>query len=197
MFAVEGARVLGIDPGLSRCGYGLVEDGPAGPRAVSAGVIRTPPGQPVPERLRQLAEELDLLLAEARPAVVAVERVLFQANVRTAMGVGQASGMALLAAARRGIPVAEYSPNEVKQAVVGHGAAAKAQVQAMVRSLLSLSEPPEPPDVADALALAICHLTVAPLRHRLAGAGAGAGRVPGLDRAIDAALAKERRESTA
>ncbi|MBI2167912.1 MAG: crossover junction endodeoxyribonuclease RuvC [Actinobacteria bacterium] len=190
MFAGDGARVLGVDPGLSRCGYGVVEQTPEGPRALSAGVIRTSASLGVPERLVELAEELDLVLAESQPSAVAVERVLFQANAKTAMAVGQASGLALLAAARRGLPVAEYSPNEVKQAVVGYGGAGKAQVQAMVRALLALPETPEPPDVADALALALCHLTVGPLRVQI-GPAAGSERVPGLDRAIAAALARE------
>lgn len=191
MFVAESARVLGIDPGLSRCGYGVVEETGEGPRAVTGGVIRTPPSRAVPERLQELAEELDLVLAEAQPTVVAVERVLFQANARTAMAVGQASGLALLAAARRGVAVVEYSPNEVKQAVAGYGGADKSQVQAMVKALLHLPEPPEPPDVADALALALCHLTVGPVRERLAQAGASGGRVAGLDRAIESALARE------
>ena len=158
MFASENARVLGIDPGLSRCGYGAVEQTGDGPRAVACGVIRTPAGHPVPERLRELAEELDLVLADVRPSVVVVERVLFQTNARTAMAVGQASGIALLTAARHGLAVVEYSPNEVKQAVAGYGAAGKAQVQAMVKALLGLAEVPQPPDVADALALALCHV---------------------------------------
>ena len=191
MFASEDGRVLGIDPGLSRCGYGAVEQTADGPRAVASGVIRTPASHPIPERLRELAEELDLVIADLRPSVVVVERVLFQANARTAMAVGQASGLALLTAARRGLPVVEYSPNEVKQAVAGYGAAGKGQVQAMVKALLALPEIPEPPDVADALALALCHVTVGPLKERLAEAGGSTARVAGLDRAIGAALAKD------
>jgi crossover junction endodeoxyribonuclease RuvC len=131
---------------------------------MAAGVIRTPPGDELARRLADLLSELRLLLAELRPDVVVVERVLFQANARTAMSVGQASGLALVAAADAGCPVVQYSPNEVKQAVAGYGAATKEQVQRMVQSLLHLPERPRPPDTADALALAICYLTGAPLR---------------------------------
>jgi crossover junction endodeoxyribonuclease RuvC len=111
-------------------------------------------------------------MAESEPDVVVVERVLFQANARTAMAVGQASGVALVAAAQAGIAVIQYSPNEVKQAVTGYGSATKEQVQRMVQSLLRLPERPRPPDVADALALAICHLTGTGLRAAVAAAGA-------------------------
>lgn len=192
MFVREGTRVLGIDPGLSRCGYGLVEHRDGDTRAVAAGVLRTPASRPVPERLLALSDDLDGLCGELAPDAVAVERVLFQVNARTAMSVGQASGLALVAAARRGLEVVEYSPNAVKQAITGHGGADKAAVQAMVASLLGLAEPPEPPDVADALALALCHLAVGALQERVAETSGGArGRVAGLDRAIDAALARE------
>lgn len=191
--ARAGQRVLGIDPGLSRCGYGVVEQTPDGPRALAGGVIETPASAAVPQRLVELADELELVMADHQPTVVAVERVLFQTNVRTAMAVGQASGLALLVAARRGVEVVEYSPNEVKHAVAGYGGADKAQVQMMVKSLLALPEVPEPPDLADALALALCHLSVAPLRERVEAHAhaAGGGRVAGLDQAIQAALAKE------
>ena len=138
---------------------------------MAAGVITTPAADPLPIRLAALAGELRALVDEFRPDAVAVERVLFQANARTAMAVGQASGLALVAAAERGCPVAQYSPNEVKQAVVGYGSATKMQVQRMVQSLLHLPERPRPPDAADALALAICHLTGAPLRAAIAAGG--------------------------
>jgi crossover junction endodeoxyribonuclease RuvC len=164
---------IGVDPGLSRCGYGAVRRVGGDLRAVGAGVIRTPPSDPLAERLASLLGELRGLLVEWRPEVVVVERVLFQANARTAMSVGQASGMALVAAAEAGCAVVQYSPNEVKQAVAGYGAATKEQVQRMVQSLLRLSERPRPPDTADALALAICHLTAAPLRAAIAAAAAG------------------------
>ncbi len=168
--SVERVFALGIDPGLSRCGYGAVVRERSGLRAVAAGVITTPADDELPARLAILAQELRALMVEFRPDVVAVERVLFQANTRTAMAVGQASGLALVAAAERGCPVVQYSPNEVKQAVVGYGAATKTQVQRMVQSLLHLAERPRPPDAADALALAICHLTGAPLRAAVTAA---------------------------
>jgi crossover junction endodeoxyribonuclease RuvC len=172
VFDPEGP-VLGIDPGVSACGYGAVEGRGSRVRAVAAGVLRTPPGDPLPERLGALEREIGALLAELRPASLAVERVLFQVNVRTAMSVGQASGVALLAAARVGIPVAHYSPNEVKLAVTGDGRADKRQVQQMVARLLHLDAPPRPADAADALALAVCHAWAAPLRAALAGDGRG------------------------
>jgi crossover junction endodeoxyribonuclease RuvC len=161
--------VLGIDPGVSRCGYGCVEGGPgAKPRVVAVGVLTTPPADPLPGRLAALDLDLRALVAEFRPAVVAVERVFFQVNARTAMSVGQASGLALVAAAQAGAEVVQYTPNEVKQAVAGYGSAPKEQVQRMVQTLLGLAEVPSPPDAADALALALCHLAMAPLRARVA-----------------------------
>lgn len=160
--------VLGIDPGVTRCGYGAVRRDGGRASAVACGVIRTPPSAPLPERLVSLADELADLIAQFRPAAVAVERVLFQVNVRTAMAVGQASGLALAAAARAGVPVVQYSPNEVKLAVTGDGRADKAAVQSMVTRLLSLSEVPKPADAADALALACCHLWRMPLTAKVA-----------------------------
>ena len=180
--------VLGIDPGLSRCGYGAVTGRGSDSRAVAYGVIRTAPDLPLPERLGRLQAELEALVAELSPSAVAVERVLFQVNVRTAMSVGQASGLALALAARAGIPVVQYSPNEVKLAVAGYGGAEKAAVQDMVVRLLHLAEPPRPPDAADALALALCHLWGAKLRatHQTANAPTS-----GYADAVAAALAKE------
>jgi len=163
--------VLGIDPGLSRCGYGAVTRRQRQLGAVACGVLRTEPRAPLPERLAALEAELEAFVAELRPSAMAVERVLFQANVRTAISVGQASGVALAVAARGGVPVTHYSPNEVKLGVAGDGGATKAQVQAMVRRLLRLAEAP-PPDAADALALAVCHQWRAPLRAGVARAGA-------------------------
>ena len=170
--------VLGIDPGLSRCGYGIVAREPRGQRALGFGVIRTPPDDALPERLLALDDELRLLIAQTRPSAVAVERVLFQSNARTAISVGQASGLALVAAARLGVPVVLYSPNEVKLAVTGNGRADKAAVQMMVARLLNLSEIPKSADAADALALACCHLSRAPLaaqilQDRVVGARVG------------------------
>jgi len=160
--------VLGIDPGLSRCGYGVVARTAGDLRAVSCGVIRTRPGDALPERLLALDNDLRALIADTRPSAVAVERVLFQANARTAMSVGQASGLALVIAARAGVPLALYSPNEVKLAVTGDGRADKTAVQTMVARLLNLREVPKPPDAADALALACCHLWRAPLAEQVA-----------------------------
>lgn len=166
--------VLGIDPGLSRCGYGAVVREGAGLTAVAAGVVTTPPEEALPARLAALGAELGALFAELAPDVVVVERVLFQANVRTAMGVGQASGLALAAAAAHGAAVVQYSPNEVKQAVVGYGSADKVQVQAMVQAILRLPTRPSPPDAADALALAICHLSGVRLSERVVAAASRA-----------------------
>lgn len=161
--------VLGIDPGLSRCGYCVLEvpDGArpgTSARAVALGIIRTPSDAPVHLRLAELQRELRDLIADHRPVVLAVERVLFQVNVRTAMSVGQASGIAMAEAVGAGCDVVEYSPNEVKSAVAGWGGADKAQVQQMVQTLLGLPKPPHPPDAADAAALALCHVAMAPLR---------------------------------
>jgi crossover junction endodeoxyribonuclease RuvC len=160
-------RVLGIDPGVSRCGYGVVVRDAGRLRAVACGVLRTPASDPLPQRLLALADELGALISEVAPSVVAVERVLFQVNVRTAMSVGQASGLALAAAARAGVPVVQYSPNEVKLAVTGDGRAGKAAVQSMVARVLALRELP-PPDAADALALACCHVGQARLAAQAA-----------------------------
>jgi crossover junction endodeoxyribonuclease RuvC len=159
--------VLGIDPGMSRCGYGAVRAAEPRPAVVTAGVITTSPEDPLPQRLAALQGELRALIDELGPDAVVVERVFFQTNVRTAMSVGQASGLALAAAAQAGCTVAQYTANEVKQAVAGYGAATKRQVQQMVQAQLGLAEAPRPPDVADALALALCHLTVGPRRTRM------------------------------
>ena len=149
--------VLGIDPGLSRCGYGCLESGRR-PRAVSAGVIRTDPSIERPIRLAELQREVRELIAEFRPQTVAIERVFFQHNVRTAMTVGMVSGIVMAEAAAAGCDVAEYSPNEVKQAVAGWGGADKVQIGQMVQTLLGLSKPLKPADTADAVAIALCHL---------------------------------------
>jgi len=162
--------VLGIDPGLTRCGYGAVRQENGKPVAVVSGVLTTPTSSPLEERLADLLREFRLLFARLSPDVVVVERVLFQTNARTAMSVGQASGLALATAAEAGIPVVQYSPNEVKQAVTGWGNAGKDQVQRMVQVLLDMPEKPSPPDIADALALALCHLASAPLMRAAAAA---------------------------
>jgi crossover junction endodeoxyribonuclease RuvC len=164
--------VLGIDPGLSRCGYGVVTRRSGELVAVAGGVISTDPDVALPDRLHTLLEELRGLVAEFKPQVVVVERVFFQVNARTAMATGQAAGIALVAAAESGCDVGQYTSNEVKQAIVGYGGATKEQVQRMVSSVLGLSDPPRPPDVADALALAVCHLTGQSLRRAVSAATA-------------------------
>lgn len=156
-------RVLGIDPGIAITGYGLVEDRAGDLEALAYGDIRTPAEEPLPQRLRRLYEAMRVLLQRYQPDVAAVERVFFGRNVTTAFAVGQARGVALLALAQAEIPVYEYTPADVKQALVGYGSAPKAQIQAMVRLLLRLPEIPRPDDVADALAVAICHLNHARL----------------------------------
>jgi crossover junction endodeoxyribonuclease RuvC len=163
--------VLGIDPGLSRCGYGAVEARGSTQSVVAAGTITTPVELPVPARLAELRAGLRSLVEELLPEVVAVEKVFFQTNARTAMSVGQASGVALLTAVEAGCEVVEYTSNEVKLAVTGDGAADKRQVQEMVTRLLRLPARPSPPDVADALALAITHISTAPLRKAIASSG--------------------------
>jgi crossover junction endodeoxyribonuclease RuvC len=168
--------VLGIDPGLSRCGYGVVQRAGRRPRAVAAGVLRTDPALPVPRRLAALQVDLRALLAEHRPAVVAVERVLFQVNARTAIPVAQAAGLAMAEAVAAGCDVVEYSPNQVKQAVAGFGGAGKEQIERMVQTLLGITTPLRPVDAADAVALALCHLAHAPLQRRVAASGAAVTR---------------------
>lgn len=154
--------VLGIDPGLSRCGYGCVRSEGGHTTAVAAGVITTALDEPVPRRLAALRQELNELVGELHPDVVVIERVFFQTNARTAMSVGQASGVAMLTAVELGCQVVEYTSNEVKLAVTGYGGATKDQMQRMVARLLGLAQIPKPPDAADALALALCHLSTAP-----------------------------------
>lgn len=151
--------VLGVDPGLSRCGYAVVEPAPRGRgRAVAMGILRTSPDDEIPIRLGQLHQDLAELLDEFCPVMVSVERIFFQNNIKTAVGVAQASGLALALAAVRKIPVAQYSPSQVKSVVAGDGQAGKLQVQEMVQILLGLAEIPKPADAADAAALALCHL---------------------------------------
>jgi crossover junction endodeoxyribonuclease RuvC len=162
-------KVLGLDPGLTCAGYGLVEQADGRIRALEFGAIRTPQG-PVPGRLAQLYDELHAIVARERPDAVAVEKVLFNANTRTAMSVGQAAGVALLVASQAGCEVAEYTPTEVKQTVAGYGAADKKQMQLMITKLLGLAEVPKPPDAADALGLAITHVSSRKIRRLAANA---------------------------
>ncbi|MEV0848820.1 crossover junction endodeoxyribonuclease RuvC [Streptomyces sp. NPDC049954] len=161
-------RVLGVDPGLTRCGIGVVEGMPGRPLTlIGVGVVRTPADADLGDRLVAIERGIEAWLDEHRPECVAVERVFSQHNVRTVMGTAQASAVATLCAARRGLPVALHTPSEVKAAVTGSGRADKAQVGAMVTRLLRLSEAPKPADAADALALAICHIWRAPATNRL------------------------------
>jgi len=152
-------RVLGVDPGLTRCGLGVVEGGQGlAVRLVGTAVISTPAGGDAGGRLLEIEERIEAWLSEHEPDAVAVERVFSQHNVRTVMGTAQAGAVAILCAARHGLPVALHTPSEVKAAVTGNGRADKAQVTHMVTRLLRMSDPPRPADAADALALAICHL---------------------------------------
>jgi crossover junction endodeoxyribonuclease RuvC len=174
-------RVLGVDPGLTRCGLGVVDGAPGRPLSlVEVGVVGTPPDVSVEHRLVRVADEVERWIALHRPDAVAVERVFSQHNVRTAMGTAQAGAMALLAAARAGVPVQLHTPSEVKAAVTGSGRADKAQVTAMVTRLLRLTAAPKPADAADALALAVCHIWRGGSIDRLAAASLAA--VPGAAR---------------
>lgn len=151
-------RVLGIDPGLTRCGVGIVDVAAnRTARLVDVTVIRTPPDMPLEKRMLALGDGIEKLLETHRPAVVAIERVFAQHNLRTVMGTAQISGVALYAAAKRGLPVGLHTPSEVKAAITGYGSANKKQVAAMVARILGLDTSPSPADAADALALAICH----------------------------------------
>jgi crossover junction endodeoxyribonuclease RuvC len=168
-------RVLGVDPGLTRCGLGVVDGTPGRPPGlIAAGLIRTSPGDDIAARLLALEVEIESWLAEYQPDAVAVERVFSQHNVRTVMGTAQAGAVAVLCAARRRLPVALHTPSEVKAAVTGSGRADKAQVTMMVMRLLRMTDPPKPADTADALALAICHLWRGGAQSRLAAAVATA-----------------------
>jgi crossover junction endodeoxyribonuclease RuvC len=150
---------IGIDPGTAITGYGLVREEQGGSlRVVDYGVIQTSPEETMPHRLVQLYQKLKVVIELHHPQSGAVEKLFFARNVRTALSVGQARGVALLALAEAGIALSEYSPNEVKQAVAGYGGADKNQVQSMVQVLLNLDQVPQPDDAADALAVAICHL---------------------------------------
>ena len=168
--------VLGIDPGLSRCGYGVVEQiassgaQRARTEAVALGVIRTDPAELHAARLATQMHELQALISEFQPSVLAVERVFFQVNARTAIGVAQVAGLAMAAAAAAGLEVVEYTPTQVKQAIAGWGGADKDQMKRMVGELLALPGPPEPADASDAAAVALCHLSQAAWRGAAAHA---------------------------
>lgn len=170
-------RVLGIDPGLTRCGMGVV-DGDVGRRLslVDVNVLRTSSSEPVPVRLVTIEKGVEAWIEEYEPDAVAVERVFARSDVSTIMGTAQASGIAMVVAARRGLPVVLHTPSEVKAAVTGSGRADKAQVTAMVTRILRLPSPPKPADAADALALAICHIWRGGAQNRIEAALAAAGK---------------------
>lgn len=159
-------RVLGLDPGLALTGYGLIEELPSGElHLIEYGTIVTQAGLPTAERLLDIAGQFDALLKRLTPDVVAVEELFFARNVTTALVVGEARGVLILGAARAGLPIAEYRPVEIKQAIAGYGKASKTQVQEMVRMLLNLDHIPQPDDAADGVAVAVCHIH----SYRLAG----------------------------
>jgi crossover junction endodeoxyribonuclease RuvC len=185
------SRVLGVDPGLTRCGIGVVEGLPGRPPTlVAVDVIRTPPGDDIAARLLAIEREIERWLDEYRPDTVAVERVFSQHNVRTVMGTAQAGAVAIVCAARRGLPVALHTPSEVKAAVTGSGRADKEQVTTMVTRLLRMPDAPRPADAADALALAICHLWRVPaIAARRAGQAPGGTRPSGASQALSVSQA--------
>lgn len=156
--SVDTATVLGVDPGLTRCGYAILRRDGTSVSAQTMGVITTPPDMDLADRLTMVMADIEALIDEMQPSAVAVEQVFFQSNARTAMGVAQASGLVLVCARRRGLPVARYTPSQVKRAVTGSGVADKKQIQAMVARRLNLSVLPSPADAADAAAVALCHL---------------------------------------
>ena len=169
MFAQRENYVLCIDPGLTRCGYAVLRVVSANEVTMTAlGILRTKPEDDLPNRLAEIAAEINDLLDEYQPTAVAVEQIFFQSNVRSAMSVGQVSGLVLSAAAKRGVEVAQYSPNQVKLAITGWGGADKAQVQKMVKQRLKLNSIPKPADAADAAAIALCHIASSPLVARIA-----------------------------
>jgi crossover junction endodeoxyribonuclease RuvC len=161
--------ILGIDPGTAITGYGLVQEEDGELALVDYGVITTPAGQPLPERLQIIYQGLAAVIRKHRPQAAAVEELFFSRNVRTALSVGHARGVALLALADAGLPIHEYKPLEVKQAIAGYGGADKLQVQEMVRMLLDLDHVPQPDDAADAVAVAICHVHSARMAGLIAG----------------------------
>ncbi|HET9521346.1 MAG TPA: crossover junction endodeoxyribonuclease RuvC [Candidatus Limnocylindrales bacterium] len=192
--------ILGIDPGTAALGYGIVERTGSRLRAIDYGCLTTSPDLSMPERLLAIHQLVDELIALHEPAVVAVERLFFSKNAQTAMAVGQARGVVLLAAAQHGRPVREATPNEVKSAIAGYGAADKEQVQRMVRLVLGMTELPRPDDAADALAVAVCIANrIGQADRANAGVLDRAAVAPiergesAYDRAVREALARERK----
>ena len=149
--------ILGIDPGFAIVGFGLVEAAGGRQRLIQCGAITTPAGERLPARLRQISDDMDLLLEQFKPEAMAIEELFFNNNITTGIGVAQARGVLLLAAERHNVPIYEYSPSQVKQAVVGYGKAEKRQVMDMTKRLLNLKAVPRPDDAADAVAIALCH----------------------------------------
>jgi crossover junction endodeoxyribonuclease RuvC len=162
--------VLGIDPGTAITGYGLVREDQAGLALVDYGVVTTPAGQPLPDRLQTIYQGLQEVVARYQPRIAAVEELFFSRNARTALSVGHARGVTLLALADAGLSIHEYKPLEIKQAVAGYGGADKRQVQEMVRMLLDLDHVPKPDDAADAVAVAVCHIHSARMKDLIADA---------------------------
>ncbi|MCG0277505.1 MAG: crossover junction endodeoxyribonuclease RuvC [Thermanaeromonas sp.] len=158
-------RILGIDPGTATTGYGIIEAEGSLVKAGEYGSISTSPAYPLPLRLANLYEQVLSLIRREKPSCLAVEEIFFSRNTRTAMAVGQARGVVILAATHAGLEVAEYTPLEVKQAVTGYGRAPKYQVQRMVQAILNLPQLPQPDDAADALAVALCHVAHQTLRN--------------------------------
>ena len=167
--------IFGIDPGSDRTGYGCVDTDGSRHRLVLCGAIKTTASATFPEKLLVIHSRLTTLLSECRPDAVAIENVFFSVNVRSALKLGHARGVAMLAAVEAGVPIAEYSPAEIKRSVVGYGRAEKPQVQQMIKLILGLAEVPSPHDAADALAVAVCHIHSMPPRS-VAGAVAAAPR---------------------
>ena len=163
--------VLGIDPGTAITGYGLVHELDDGLSLVECGIVTTPSSQRLPERLQTIYRDLSAVIRKWQPEAAAVEELFFSRNVRTALSVGQARGVALLALVDAGLPIYEYKPLEIKQAVAGYGGADKQQVQEMVRMLLNLDRVPQPDDAADAVAVAVCHIHSARMAALIADAG--------------------------
>jgi crossover junction endodeoxyribonuclease RuvC len=169
--------VLGIDPGLTRCGFAAVEPSIGGTaNVVSMGVLTSPKDDQLPQRLAMIQVDLEALINDVQPSAIAVEQVFFQNNVRTAMSVGQVSGLVLALAYRLGIEVVQYTPSQVKLAIAGSGTATKLQVQKMVQRRLGLSVLPKPADAADAAAIALCHMAVSPLAQSVQRAQMGSRR---------------------
>ena len=149
--------ILGIDPGYAIVGFGVLNAGRGGTRLVRCGAINTQAGVPIPQRLLRIAEDLEELIGQFKPDVMAIEELYFNNNITTGIGVAQARGVIVMTAARLGVPIAEYNPSQVKQAVVGYGKAEKRQVMDMTKRLLKLNAVPKPDDAADAVAIALCH----------------------------------------